>query len=202
MYGKGIAMKRFILLSFGFLGFAFYELSGGADFDPVAARDAALQARNGATAEQREQVAEDAYAPAVTRMALNLTSFSDARSGEPAEPQTATPAIAAARDGIAVTPVTFDTADSDQVVLPSIIFPGNTVRSSPNVAAQTRDLRSVSASAVNMREGPGTTFAVLGKLERNDQVEVLQDDGSGWVRLRPVAGGPEGWIADFLLTGG
>ena len=34
-------MKRFILLTFGFLGWAFYEMSGGADFQPASARMAA-----------------------------------------------------------------------------------------------------------------------------------------------------------------
>ena len=31
-------MKTFILLKFGFLGFAFYEMSGGSEFEPAIAR--------------------------------------------------------------------------------------------------------------------------------------------------------------------
>ena len=31
-------MKTFILLTFGFLTFAFYEMSGGSDFEPASAR--------------------------------------------------------------------------------------------------------------------------------------------------------------------
>lgn len=38
-------MKRFVLLSFVFLGLGFYELSGGNDFDPTEARAAAVDAR-------------------------------------------------------------------------------------------------------------------------------------------------------------
>lgn len=34
-------MKTFILLTFGFLAFAFYELSGGSEFQPASARIAA-----------------------------------------------------------------------------------------------------------------------------------------------------------------
>jgi len=30
----------------------------------------------------------------------------------------------------------------------------------------------------------------------------LQDPGNGWVKLRPLDGGPEGWMAEFLLTSG
>lgn len=53
-----------------------------------------------------------------------------------------------------------------------------------------------------MRSGPGTSYDVVTRFGRNTAVEVLEDSGTGWVRLRPAEGGPSGWIADFLLTGG
>jgi hypothetical protein len=31
-------------------------------------------------------------------------------------------------------------------------------------------------------------------------VEVLKDDGSGWLHLRDTASGQEGWMADWLVT--
>jgi SH3-like domain-containing protein len=62
------------------------------------------------------------------------------------------------------------------------------------------DIRTITASRVNMREGPGTQYGVLGRLTLGDEVEVLSDPGTGWVRLRPLAGGPEGWMADFLVS--
>lgn len=38
-------MKKFILLTFAFLGVGFYELSGGADFDPTEARETVIKDR-------------------------------------------------------------------------------------------------------------------------------------------------------------
>lgn len=63
-----------------------------------------------------------------------------------------------------------------------------------------RDIRAVDGDRVNMRNGPGTSFSVLASLPRDTRVEVLTDPGDGWVRLRPINGGPVGWIASYLLT--
>ncbi|WP_093738053.1 SH3 domain-containing protein [Sulfitobacter delicatus] len=98
-------MKRFIFLTFGFMGWAFYEMSGGADFEPASQRMARLQdaettsvteasteagkivtaaaenaARDLKRAEQREKVfaASNKSKPReATRVALNLTTLSD-----------------------------------------------------------------------------------------------------------------------------
>lgn len=202
-------MKRFIFLSFAFLGLGFYELSGGADFDPIAARNDAVLARggvdlstepSGAETGETVQLAQSAPLPEVTQVSLNLTSLRDVLERDDAPVVEATPAIAPTAGAASVTPVTFTA--NDDVVLPSLIFPGNTSRASSDEVVNPRDLRAISADRVNMRGGPGTGFDVVTQLERNTQVEVLQDDGSGWVKLRPVDGGPEGWIADFLLTSG
>ena len=69
-------------------------------------------------------------------------------------------------------------------------------------AADGIDIRAVSGDRVNVRDGPGTNYSVVNQLVRGDKVEVLQDAGDGWVKLRPVDGGPVGWIASFLLTEG
>ena len=50
-------MTRFILLTFGFLGWSFYELSGGADYEPLTERD-------------------PIFAPSVARSAPDLTALS------------------------------------------------------------------------------------------------------------------------------
>ncbi|MBW4707315.1 SH3 domain-containing protein [Roseobacter sp. YSTF-M11] len=213
-------MKRFIFLTFGFLGLAFYELSGGADFDPVAARNAAILARSDAVDVARLPTTQTAEVSAitnvqeeatVTRVALNLTSLSDVlddtseAEAEPdsSAPDTVTPTIASAStNNIDITPVSFGANRAGERVLPSIIFPGSTTQASSADVSSPQDIRRVDASAVNMRGGPGTSYGVVTRLDRNTRVEVLQDDGTGWVKLRPVAGGPEGWIADFLLTKG
>ncbi|WP_304951371.1 SH3 domain-containing protein, partial [Sulfitobacter sp.] len=49
---------------------------------------------------------------------------------------------------------------------------------------------------------PGTNFGVVGKLGKGDAVEVIEDNGAGWVRFRSVDGSESGWMADFLLNNG
>ncbi|GFE50960.1 hypothetical protein So717_27130 [Roseobacter cerasinus] len=204
-------MKRFILLSFVFLGLGFYELSGGAEFDPVAAREAAILARSDAPQTPGPSVKGSAAAVQlteadldnqVTRVSLNLVSFGDAAAPQAGvQRQTSEPAIAEPESS-QVTPVTFSTGDETPAVLPSLIFPGSTSRASSDAVTLEQNLRFISGDRVNMRGGPGTGFDVVTQLVRGTQVEVLQDNGTGWVRLRPADGGPEGWIADFLLSGG
>ncbi|MBB93106.1 MAG: hypothetical protein CML68_00655 [Rhodobacteraceae bacterium] len=63
-----------------------------------------------------------------------------------------------------------------------------------------RDIRAVAGDRVNMRNGPGTNFSVTAQLTRDTRVEILTDPGDGWVRLRPINGGPVGWMAAYLLA--
>ncbi|MCP4818942.1 MAG: SH3 domain-containing protein [Shimia sp.] len=65
---------------------------------------------------------------------------------------------------------------------------------------QKKDMRSVRGSRVNLRGGPGTSFGVLGVLNRDQAVEVLRDEGKGWVKLRDQESGRVGWMAAKMLT--
>jgi uncharacterized protein YgiM (DUF1202 family) len=130
---------------------------------------------------------------------------------------TETLGIVAARGAAAVVPAP---SLLDQRAVPenatrAIRFEGRTSRaSSQDVTTQPlqtttqsiltpqQQIRRVNGDLVNLRAGPGTSHAVVGQLPRGAAVEVLRDNGAGWIRLRPVNGGPEGWIADFLLTRG
>lgn len=69
-----------------------------------------------------------------------------------------------------------------------------------NPAEAAPEIRRVKGRAVNLRSGPGTTFGILTTLVRDTEIEVLDAPGNGWVQLRPVAGGPTGWMAEYLLT--
>ena len=92
-------------------------------------------------------------------------------------------------------------------IIPSLIVPNDSgaaiveARAETNLSSEA-NIRSVSGNRVNVRGGPGTEFQVVSKLGRGDSVEIIQDNGDGWVKMRPVDGGPEGWMADFLLSNG
>ena len=95
--------------------------------------------------------------------------------------------------------------DSVQAIIPSLIAPQDasaTSLASEMLLGASLDIRVVSGNRVNVRGGPGTGFDVVNRLVRGEEVEIIEDNGDGWVRMRPVSGGTEGWMADFLLASG
>lgn len=189
-------MKTFILLTFGFLTFAFYEMSGGSDFEPASARMAEADApKTEQVAEAKveetapvvtantESITKISNSPSVTRVALNLTNVSDAQD--------------AATTQTAPTAQIIDSTETPQIILPSLISTTNT-----NGVSVDADVRKVSGNRVNVRGGPSTNYGVVSKLTRGVEVRILEDNGDGWVRMQPVDGGEAGWMADFLLTSG
>lgn len=197
-------MKSFILLTFGFLGFAFYQMSGGSDFEPASVRMAGVAPETKvivrASAEKpqspRSEVIDTASitkisdrendAQSVTRVALNLTSVSDAEESSTQPPATA--------NIIAST-------ETPQIILPSLIITPQNSTAAGQAAARS-DIRSVSGNTVNVRGGPSTNYGVVNKLSRGAEVRILEDNGNGWVLMQPLDGGEAGWMADFLLTSG
>lgn len=192
-------MKTFILLTFGFLGFAFYQMSGGADFEPASARLAAADVIEATPAPQPAAPAAPVTTAAaasiskidssanVTRVALDLTTVAPPAAVE-------TPSEQPVRSKARV----IDSSQTPQIILPSLIATTNTNASDTG----TRDVRIVSGKRVNVRGGPSTDFSIVSKLGRGDEVRILEDNGDGWVRMQPLDGGEAGWMADFLLTEG
>lgn len=190
-------MKTFIFLTFGFLGFAFYQMSGGADFEPASARMAA-DATEATPAPQPAAPAAPVTTAAaasttkidsstsVTRVAVDMTTVvSPAEVETPSEPVRSTARV-------------IDSSQTPQIILPSLIATSNTNASDTG----TRDVRIVSGNRVNVRGGPSTDYGIVSKLGRGDEVRILEENGDGWVRMQPLGGGEAGWIADFLLTEG
>lgn len=219
-------MKKFILLSFGFLGWAFYEMSGGADFVPASALVApvdqtvlaVVSADEPATPvktdeEPEEEITTSSFvdtdppltAPSneVTRVALNLTTLQDVLQEETTVPAEETADIQQDDTGVPVNPGFSVSSANTPAIIPSLVVSADTPLAEPvTLASVSGDIRTVSGNRVNVRGGPGTDFGIVSRLVRGDAVEVLQDDGNGWVLMRPVDGDVEGWMADFLLTNG
>ncbi|GGX45017.1 hypothetical protein GCM10007385_11230 [Tateyamaria omphalii] len=201
-------MVRFIIVTFGFLAFAFYELSGGADFDAEQTRLSRIEL----PAEvEEETLAQAEPAPAtpvipenVTRVSLNLNSVGDVL--RPQRTVRTTAARPAATEAESETDIALS-EEEPTIILPSLIVDDAIITpvdfNAPNTSEETsNDVRAVSARSVNVRGGPGTGYSVVNRLARGDEVEVLQDPGNGWVKLRPLNGGTIGWMADYLLSKG
>lgn len=62
------------------------------------------------------------------------------------------------------------------------------------------DIREITGTRVNMRDGPGTIYPVLTKLRIGQEVEVVGDSGTGWLRLRSVSSRQIGWVSASLVS--
>ena len=189
-------MNKFVLIAFAFMGFAFYELSGGSDFvpgnnsltvfapaPPVVAASVvdrpAVVARADTTSVDTQQV-EPVSAPVAEAVDVE----------QPAARPDILQGVALASVAAPVEPMPIPEPAVEAVAEPE-----------PEPAPVVEpDLRFVDGDRVNLRGGPGTDYAVVGKLLRDDMVEVLKDEGNGWLHLRVSATGDEGWMADWLLT--
>ena len=69
----------------------------------------------------------------------------------------------------------------------------------PARPATATDLREVAGTRVNMRDGPGTIYPVIARLHLGQEVEVLDDSGTGWLRLRTTEGRVTGWASKSLI---
>lgn len=219
-------LKTYIPVTFLFLAWAFFELSGGFGFEPMQ-REATLNEAGDDTGVAALE-ASLAEALAETHAPMPANASDDNPAPEAAEPESADAAFAvtgtlseALSDGISVT--TLDAgldADSafafdpepaappaitfESLVQPDAITIGEPVGDPINLLTATplpsADLRVVAGSRVNMRAGPGTDFDVLETLDQGTRTEVLEVDASGWARIRVVESGLEGWIAERLLA--
>lgn len=171
-------MGKIIIITFAFLGFAFYEMSGGDEFVPIAEeKRAALELERAEKARMlAEAKAEQQKAAPVAQ--VTLASAVVTRSKPEVQNDEVVAAVAAALE-----------ADKAEEIVAEVI------EETPAL-----DLREVTAARVNMRNGPGQKFNVVAKLTSGEKVEILQDPGDGWVKLRVAESGRVGWMADFLLT--
>jgi hypothetical protein len=188
-------MWKFIVVTFFFLGLSFYEMSGGADFDAEELRLSRVDdVPNVLAPTASTQIAEVApeieeVQATVTRASFNLNSTSTVSDPKPAPVEQ----VAAVEE-----------EKEQTLILPSLITNVTQVSAQDDVVDTSpvlaNDIRAVSGNRVNVRSGPGASFGVVTRLTRGEEVEVLSDPGTGWVKLRPLAGGNVGWMADFLLA--
>lgn len=194
-------MWRFITVTFAFLGWSFYILSGGADYEP---RTQSWQAR----------AKLDDVRPLARPAAVDVAALSDSEAGADSTDEV-TRALSSLDDldltkegrfevtlaalGGDATPTAEFEADAkkvDDLTATAATQP----EPAPVEAAPTLDLRRVTGSVVNMRDGPSTFYLAIGKLREGDAVEVLENPGEGWLKIRVADTGQEGWMADWLVT--
>jgi hypothetical protein len=170
-------MNKYILAAFAFMAVGFYELSGGADFEPGDEKLVVF-------AEPKPSIPEPSPEPSIVARA------------DTAALTEVTPASAVIEQ-----PETTETTQFNLVsAAASDVRTQDAAAEAEPVNIPEPDFRFVDGDRVNMRGGPGTDYAVIGKLYRNDMIEILKDEGNGWLHLRDTITGEEGWIADWLVT--
>ncbi len=197
-------MWRFILTTFAFLGWSFYVLSGGSDYTPgeqslqahAALNDTRPLARptSADVADLSGAVAEaDVGAEDVARALSTLDDLTLSKDGP-------VKLTLAALDGEAgpAPELETDTQKVSTLVDTPGIATASTITSEQSAPAL--DLRRVTGTVVNMRDGPSTFYLAIGRLKKGAEVEVLENPGEGWLKIRTTDTGQEGWMADWLVT--
>lgn len=180
-------MNRFVIVALLLMAWAYWELSGGADFAPeqrevaVAAPDAAP-----APAETPETVPDPMPEP---------------------EPQPVADAPLPASEAVEELQIeaAVEAAESDAPA-----FEQNPLTAQPEAAPEPepasdatplpegRALHVVTGSRVNLREGPGTSFATTGQVTSGTILDVLEiRDGWAYVEMQS---GDQGWMSASFLT--
>ncbi|MEM6277385.1 MAG: SH3 domain-containing protein [Pseudomonadota bacterium] len=180
-------MARFMIVTFLLLGWGFFELSGGTSFVAPEPEPKPLNALLQDVADQ-----EDASVVARAETApegVVIVGQPRARAQGTASPTPETTTLASFTQEPASSSLATILGTAPESIEPVI----------EEVAAPV-DLRSVTGSRVNMRNGPGTNFQVLTQLVRGDEAEVLQSPGDGWVKIRATGSGRVGWMAERLLA--
>ncbi|WP_209015651.1 SH3 domain-containing protein [Roseibium sp. RKSG952] len=204
-------MTRLILVTFAMLGWTFYVMSGGPDFEP-----------RGMRSDQPQQIAsapKPKPKPLVAAPAEELVTRAALRPIKPAEPQAEPESplneadtdalLSQVASGLSTNLTLFDDdgatftlasleqgAAGLQQVAPA---PLDETAETPVPAEPEKDIREVSGTRVNMRDGPGTIYPIIGKARIGQKVEVLSESGTGWLRLRVLPEQQVGWISASLI---
>jgi hypothetical protein len=201
-------MWRFIIMTFAFLGWSFYTLSGGADYQPIEGSRQA-EARTNEALKELAAVVDKATEPnsalpepretdSVSRNQVDLTEIS------PALLQLDKPLPVALKADDPVTPETTDIRVANLSLSKPAAFAQAAGYAPASVDArpqiELRDLRQITGTSVNMRTGPGTRYGILTRVTRGTEVEVLESFENGWLRLRVLDSSRIGWVSTKLVS--
>jgi len=142
------------------------------------------------------QAAPDSGDVQVAQAMNGLSSLFDSAKFEPQSDPVAMPALA--RTENATSPVITPVRHAP--------MPGPALRPSPEYRVKDEApsiaggaLFVIDTNRANVRSGPSTANPVVERLARGEEVLVISDGTSAWVRIRIEGDGVEGWISRSLL---
>ncbi len=180
-------MKSYIWTTFIFLGLAFYQLSGGANFKPETRNTESARLAFGPSIASRDS--KPSSIP--TRTATDVLTVTPV-AAQSADSFEANVIAASFTDAPAAAPTS--AAEALALLAAQKVAPAVEAK----LVSPSADIRTVAGSRVNMRQGPSTRYGVVTTLEHGTEAEVLEA-ANGWVRIRVVETGRMGWMAESLL---
>ncbi|MEP3329920.1 SH3 domain-containing protein [Sedimentitalea sp.] len=212
---------RLVLASFAVMALVFYELSGGSEFQPPERPQVAASSLKTEVEQTPRRVSIVADKPVRTIP----TTLSDQPAVVPAvadeaeivETRVPSPELQQVRASLSqgLTLVT-DGAQAADLSLASLELGATGLRTTTSgtetdtadgtprqadlFASQEADIREITGTRVNMRDGPGTIYPIIARLSIGQSVEVLSESGTGWLRLRTMPGQQLGWISASLVS--
>ena len=185
-------MWRFILVTFDFLFFAFYELSGGADYAPKDGSRQAVAAERAHAAEQKRL----AFLQAKPREKAPLPVAAEVITGGDDT------LVLASAGGSALPLPKPNAVTLDQAVI-DVAKAENLTEVAASASTNTAfgdDIREVTGGRVNLRRGPGTNFNAVGRLTAVSKswCFLKRTAGSNCASLRPGALGI--WLIFWCQT--
>lgn len=181
-------MWKYFVLCFFALGWAFFELSGGQDFEPQTITPAV----NVSSAAEVAEVIDREFDVENVAQAAS-TALRDINFDHSAELVTRADTFVPNQLWKVSTGSQLDsTIINDLDEIPML---------SPDETPDSDNIYTVAVNRANMRNGPSTRNGVVAKLERGTAVQVLPSQSGQWVKLRVVDTNRVGWISKTLLAG-
>ena len=195
-------MWRFLLVSFVVLAVAFYELSGGSDYEP---EPNSIQAQ--AKIERPQPKPEPEAQPEEQRTLAEVEAFMEQLSETEAETDRLSVTLAAARtDGPSLyraeaerpkaelLELELSTPEEDAAAIEAAI-----AAAIGDVEVDPSQIRWIKENMVDLRTGPGLTFDRVTQITKGTEVAILEDPGHGWLNVRVMDNYQTGWVAEWLV---
>lgn len=203
---------RLILVTFAMLGWCFYVVSGGPDFEPRGQRGAAPEHVAAAPKPTPKPTPVQNAQQTAEQLVTNVAARTVPARAEPAPVIASGDVVVSIDQPQEATLSGFSTfADQGTNLTLASLEDGAAGLQQVAVATQTdaapepiqpepqKDIREISGTRVNMRDGPGTIYPVIGKATIGQKVEILSESGTGWLRLRVLPEQQIGWVSASLV---
>ncbi|WP_162617682.1 SH3 domain-containing protein [Yoonia maritima] len=169
-------MYKFIISTTLLFAWAFFEISGGFDFEPGC---------NGCDVTANDVISEHPSTSSRQHIAaFPVNNYDYVPFHEP---------IIEAEKPV----VTAQVMPSSAMVVQASFSTDDTTGPQPQKPRQ--DLRVVTGDWVNIRDGAGTGFAVMDTVPHGTETELLDMQGD-WVKVRLLESNEIGWIASWLIS--